>query len=59
MTLDEYTAKLRVELDDFAADYRQQHARAPNTWPLTGVDESEWDEQFMFWCLGKDECPPK
>lgn len=44
MTVDEYVAKAKQELDLFAANYQNMKAIAPNCFPESQL-ESEWVEQ--------------
>lgn len=47
--LEQFVAEVKVEIEDFAADYRRQHAANPEHYPLDLGDDNEglWIEFFM------------
>lgn len=45
ITLEEFVARTKAELDAFADNWKKEHAKAPDDWPME-MSLGEWDEQF-------------
>lgn len=45
MSLDEFVAEQKAELDRFAAEWRKNQAKDPEHWPER-MAPGEWDEQL-------------
>lgn len=49
LTLDQFIAETKVDIDAFAADYRAQHEKNPEHYPLELGDDNDglWVEFFV------------
>ena len=48
MTLEEFEAEIRADVDRFVANWRSQSARDPDYWPAE-MEPGEWNEQWIAW----------
>lgn len=46
MTLEEYVKRAKMELDEFEAQWKQDHSRDPKNFPME-LQEDEWKEQEL------------
>jgi hypothetical protein len=52
MTLDIFVKRMQKEIEDFQEWYLAQRQRAgagEDDWPIRGVEEQDWQEQFIIW----------
>jgi hypothetical protein len=46
MTVDEYVEKSKIELDNMAKMFKDNHEKDPNGWPVE-MEEDDWTEQEL------------
>ena len=51
ISLDQFLAELRADVDRFESTWRQEHEKDPEAFPLIFPEENAggWWEQFMFY----------
>lgn len=55
MKLEEYIKSLKSEIDSFEANWKENHAKTPEEWPMEIPNKAEWDEQFLAHYTSKME----
>jgi hypothetical protein len=48
MPLDEFVTQAKADLERFQQEWRAQHAKDPETFPMEMPGTGDWDEQMLF-----------
>lgn len=46
-TLDEFVAEMKREMDEFQANWKAQHAKDPEKWPMK-MAAGDWYDQLLM-----------
>lgn len=47
MTLEEFIAEMKKDIDKFEVNWRKQNVAKPEHWPME-MNEGDWYEQFLM-----------
>ena len=49
MKLDEFAKSIENLVEDYKADYLAGHAKSPENYPLSLINQGEWWSDFFCW----------
>lgn len=54
ISLAEFMAALRAEVEAFEAHWMKERAKDPSNWPLSQPTRADWEDQFRAWVETKE-----